>query len=133
VEQIITSKDIEINARTAMRYTPLWVACNCGYAEIVEILLKAEIDSKLLDTQKGLIPLHLLAKFDSDDIEDIANQLTRFGADVNILIKTNKSTLDYVYDDERNFSTEADPPAILALLDLNASPYGTLDLSDINR
>lgn len=130
-QTLILSGEIDINARTGYGHTPLWLACNCGHANVAHALLDAGADPSIGDVKQGVTPIHFLARFDPKEIPAIASSLVSHGGDVNANSRMPESPLEYIFDAGRNFCAGSVEPAVLALLDHGASPFGDLTLQDI--
>lgn len=115
-----------VNCCTSLKHTPLWIACSCGNAEAVKLLLGARADPTIVDSFNGLSPLHFLSRFDAEDIPVVGRLLLQFGGDPNAVSKSNETPLMFTFDFLRNFRAESVGVAVSTLLSLGASPLATM-------
>lgn len=125
--RILIGKGCAVDETRIANHTALWLACNCGMAEIAIALLKGGASPIIADSVEGYAPMHFLARFAPADIREVAEILVKHGADVEARSAHNETPLLAALDDERNFMPFACLPAVEALLDLGASPYGSLE------
>lgn len=101
---------------------PLILACMNGHVEMTRYLLQKGADPRLTDSM-GRLPLHYLARFDPEHVEEIGELLLRDDCDtmLDLVDDEGYSPLAFVLDGERNFVPTSGLVAANFLLRLGAS------------
>ncbi|GKZ51980.1 hypothetical protein AbraIFM66951_008950, partial [Aspergillus brasiliensis] len=71
------------NTINGLGETPLVVACRCGHARVVELLLKLGADPSI-GTFDSVHPLHFLSAFPEEDIPQMTDLLLQHGAQIEV-------------------------------------------------
>src|SRR5205814_4711010 len=85
---LLISRGAQINPTSDTDYIPLNLACQSGYVEIAETLLKSK--AKILPDAEGLFPQHHVAR--KGHSPSMLVTLQNYGADLNEIDKMNQWT-----------------------------------------
>ncbi|KAF4944586.1 hypothetical protein FGADI_12583 [Fusarium gaditjirri] len=115
---LIDGFNCQLNPRNLKGHTPLWLACLSGNYKISVFLLARGADASI-GSDSGSNPLHHLAAFEHEFVEEIARMLKANGADVNGRDTLGMTPLHYAVRGSGNLEEE---PSVRVLLELGANP-----------
>ncbi|KAF5720739.1 serine threonine kinase, partial [Fusarium mundagurra] len=115
---LVDGFNCQLNPRNWKGHTPLWLACLSGNYKISLFLLARGADASI-GSDSGSNPLHHLAAFENEFVEEIARMLKANGADVNGRNALGMTPLHYAVRGSGNLEEE---PSVRVLLELGANP-----------